>query len=161
MKYPIGSLITLLLGAGISMAPTAAAGPYCDFFDVAGLCDVRDALRECSEYPEACEQYSPLPAQRPYEGVAASSTPELDYRFLQAVGSLGSSYTGWPQFLSGMEPVPVAHQVCFALDRGGDPFVPILQAAGNSEYSDYYANIFAGYAIQYLCPEHNGAVGSV
>lgn len=126
--------------------------------------ELNRALRECSEYPEACEQYSPPPAQRPYEGVTASPTPELDYRFLQAVGSLGSSYTAytaWPQFLSGMEPVPVAHKVCFALDRGGDPFVPILQAAGNSEYSDYYANILAGYAIQHLCPEHTGAVGAV
>ena len=57
--------------------------------------------------------------------------------------------------------MPVGYQVCSALDRGGDPLTPVLQAAGNSNYSDYYATIFAGYAIQYLCPEHTGAVGSV
>ncbi|WP_396835441.1 DUF732 domain-containing protein [Mycobacterium sp. ITM-2016-00316] len=149
------------MGAGLSSAPIASAGPYCDFFDVAGLCDVRDAIRACSEYPEACDQYSPPPTQQPYEGSGVSATPERDYRFLQAIGSLGSSYTDWPQFLSGMEPVLVGHQVCSALDRGGDPFAPILQAAGDSQYSRYYGNIFAGYAVQHLCPEHTGAVGSV
>lgn len=93
--------------------------------------------------------------------VSASATPEEEYHFLQAIGSLGSSYAGWPQFLSGIEPVPVGYQVCSALDRGGDPLTPVVQAAGDSKYSDYYATIFAGYAVQYLCPEHTGAVGSV
>ncbi|KUI17409.1 hypothetical protein AU191_08870 [Mycolicibacterium acapulense] len=93
--------------------------------------------------------------------VPASATPEDEYQFLQAIGSLGSSYAGWPQFLSGMEPVPVGYRVCSALDRGGDPLTPVIQAAGSSKYSDYYATIFAGYAVQHLCPEHRGAVGSV
>ncbi|PRC43988.1 hypothetical protein C6A85_000000102530 [Mycobacterium sp. ITM-2017-0098] len=93
--------------------------------------------------------------------VPASATPEQEYRFLQSIGSLGSSYASWPQFLSGVEPVPVGHQVCSALDRGGDPLTPVLQAAGDSMYSDYYATIFAGYAVHHLCPEHTGAVGSV
>lgn len=93
--------------------------------------------------------------------VPASATPEQEYRFLQAISSLGSSYGGWPQFLSGIEPVPVGHQVCSALNRGGDPLTPVLRAAGNSKYSGYYANIFAGYAVHHLCPEHTGAVGPV
>ena len=93
--------------------------------------------------------------------VPASATPEHEYHFLQAISSLGSSYASWPQFLSGMDPVPVGHQVCSALDRGGDPLTPVLRAAGDSEYSSYYANIFAGYAVQHLCSEHTGAVGSV
>ncbi|WP_082961747.1 DUF732 domain-containing protein [Mycobacterium sp. 852002-51152_SCH6134967] len=67
----------------------------------------------------------------------ASATPEDEYQFLQAIGSLGSSYASWPHFLSGMEPVTVGHQVCAALDRGGDPLTPVLQAAGNSPYPDY------------------------
>ena len=93
--------------------------------------------------------------------VPASATPEEEYHFLQAIGSLGSDYGGWPQFLSGIEPVPVGYRVCSALDRGGDPLTPVVQAAGDSKYSDYYATIFAGYAVSYLCPEHTGAVGSV
>jgi hypothetical protein len=93
--------------------------------------------------------------------VPASATPQGEYQFLQALGSLGSDYAYWPQFLSGIEPVPVGYQVCSALDRGGDPSAPVLQAAGNTDYSDYYATIFAGYAVQYLCPEHVGAVGSL
>jgi hypothetical protein len=93
--------------------------------------------------------------------VPASATPEQEYRFLQAIGSLGSSYASWPQFLSGLEPVPVGYQVCAALDRGGDPLTPVLEAAGDSRYSDYYATIFAGYAVHHLCPVHTGAVGSV
>ena len=91
----------------------------------------------------------------------ASATPEDEYYFLQAIGSLGSSYASWPQFLSGIEPVPTGYQVCSALDRGGDPLAPVLQAAGDSNYSDYYATIFAGYAVHHLCPEHTDAVGSV
>lgn len=91
----------------------------------------------------------------------AAATPEAEYRFLQSIASLGSSYSDWPQFLRGIEPVPVGYQVCAALDRGGDPLMPVLQAAGDSEHSSYYANIFAGYAIQHLCPQHSGAVGSV
>lgn len=91
----------------------------------------------------------------------AAATPEAEYRFLQSLASLGSDYSNWPQFLGGIDPVPVGYQVCSALDRGGDPLTPVLQAAGDSEYSSYYANIFAGYAIQHLCPEHTGAVGSV
>lgn len=91
----------------------------------------------------------------------ASATPEDEYQFLQAIGSLGSSYASWPQFLSGIEPVPVGYQVCSALDRGGDPLAPVLRAAGESKHSEYYATIFAGYAVQHLCPEHTGAVGSV
>lgn len=67
MKYLMGGVAALLLGAGLSLAPTASAGPFCDFFDMAGLCDVRDAIKACSAYPEACEQYSP-PTRQPYEG---------------------------------------------------------------------------------------------
>lgn len=93
--------------------------------------------------------------------VPASATPDQEYQFLQAISSLGSDYASWPHFLSGIEPVPVGYQVCSALDRGGDPLRPVLQAAGNSNYSDYYATIFAGYAVQYLCPKHTGAIGSV
>jgi hypothetical protein len=95
------------------------------------------------------------------DAVPASATPAEEYRFLQAIGSLGSDYASWPQFLSGMEPVPVGHQVCSALDRGGDPIAPVLQAAGDSRNSEYYATIFAGYAVQHLCPQHAGAIGSV
>ena len=54
-------------GAGVALASPASAGPFCDFFDVAGLCDVRDAIKACSDYPQACEQYSPpsvQPSQR-------------------------------------------------------------------------------------------------
>ncbi|MEH3141774.1 MAG: hypothetical protein PGN37_16665 [Mycobacterium kyogaense] len=68
MKYLIGGLATLLLGAALSFAPAASAGPFCSFFDVAGLCDVRDAIKACSDYPSACEQYSPPPSQQPYGG---------------------------------------------------------------------------------------------
>jgi hypothetical protein len=93
--------------------------------------------------------------------VPASAAPDDEYQFLQAIGSLGSDYAGWPQFLSGIEPVPVGYEVCSTLDRGGDPLTPVLRAAGDSAYSDYYASIFAGYAIQHLCPEHTGAIGSV
>lgn len=92
---------------------------------------------------------------------SASASPEQEYRFLQAISSLGSSYASWPQFLSGIEPVSVGRQVCSTLDGGGDPIMPVLDAAGDSEYSGYYANIFAGYAVHHLCPEHSGAVGSV
>lgn len=91
----------------------------------------------------------------------ASATPEQEYSFLQSISSLGSSYADWPQFLSGIDPVPVGYQVCSTLNRGGDPLTPVLHAAGVSDYSGYYANIFAGYAIHHLCPEHSGAVGSV
>lgn len=91
----------------------------------------------------------------------ASAAPEAEYRFLQSIASLGSSYSGWPQFLSGIDPVPVGYQVCSTLNRGGNPVAPVLRAAGESKYSDYYATIFAGYAVQHLCPEHTGAVGSV
>lgn len=97
-----------------------------------------------------------------FAGVSpATATPEQEYNFLQAIGSLGSSYTGWPAFLSGMDPVAVGHQVCSTLDGDGNPLTPVLQAAGSAEYSSYYANIFAGYAVNHLCPEHTGAVGSV
>ncbi|MCT7659142.1 DUF732 domain-containing protein [Mycobacterium deserti] len=91
----------------------------------------------------------------------ASANPEQEYEFLQALGSLGSDYASWPEFLSGIEPVPVGYQVCSALDRGGEPLAPVLQAAGNSPYPDYYAAIFAGYAVGHLCPEHTGKVGPV
>ncbi|MBU8820982.1 hypothetical protein [Mycolicibacterium goodii] len=77
MKYLMSGLAALLLGAGLSLAPTASAGPYCDFFDVFGICDVRDAVKLCNEYPQECEeyfdestptrQYSP-PTQQPYYG---------------------------------------------------------------------------------------------
>ncbi len=50
-------------GAGVSLAPTASAGPYCDFFDVFGVCDVRDAVKACWDAPEVCEQYSEEPSQ--------------------------------------------------------------------------------------------------
>jgi hypothetical protein len=93
--------------------------------------------------------------------VSASATPQEEYQFPQAIGSLGSSYASWPDFLSEMQPVPVAHQVCSTLNRGGDPLAPVLQAAGDSKHADYYATIFAGYAVHHLCPEHTGAVGSV
>ncbi len=93
--------------------------------------------------------------------VPASATPEDEYRFLQAIASMNGSYSSWPRFLSGMQPVPVALQACAALDRGGDPLAPVLEAAGPSDYSHYYATIFVGYAIQHLCPEHTGAVGPV
>lgn len=37
--------------------------PYCDFFDIAGLCDVRDALKACQAYPQECERYSQDPSR--------------------------------------------------------------------------------------------------
>lgn len=63
-KYLVGGLVALALGlAGLSVAPTAPAGPYCDFFDIAGLCDVRDAVKACSDAPEVCEQYYQDPSR--------------------------------------------------------------------------------------------------
>lgn len=58
-KLLAGAAVVLTFGGvGLCLAPTASAGPFCDFFDVAGVCDVRDAIKACSEYPQACEQYS-------------------------------------------------------------------------------------------------------
>jgi hypothetical protein len=69
-KYLIGGLTALALGVGgLSVAPAASAGPYCDFFDVAGLCDVRDAVKACDAYPQACAEYTPptvSPSPRQY-----------------------------------------------------------------------------------------------
>jgi hypothetical protein len=60
----IGGLAALAMGlTGLSVAPAVAAGPYCDFFDIAGLCDVRDAVSVCWDAPEVCEQYSQDPSQ--------------------------------------------------------------------------------------------------
>ncbi len=42
--------------AGFGVAPAASAVPYCDFLDIAGLCDVRDAVKACNAYPEECER---------------------------------------------------------------------------------------------------------
>ncbi|WP_277242826.1 hypothetical protein [Mycolicibacterium obuense] len=72
MKHLVLGLSMLLFGAGLSLAPVASAGPYCDFFDIAGLCDVRDAVKACSDYPDACQQYftpesTPAPTW-PHEG---------------------------------------------------------------------------------------------
>lgn len=59
-KYLIALLSGLALGvAGLSLAPAASAGPFCDFFDVAGLCEVRDAVKACDAYPQACAEYTP------------------------------------------------------------------------------------------------------
>jgi hypothetical protein len=64
-KFLIGVVSALALGgAGLVVAPVASAGPYCDVFDVFGLCDVRDALKACDADPEACKQYSPPPSTR-------------------------------------------------------------------------------------------------
>jgi hypothetical protein len=64
-RFLIGVASALALsGAGLGVTPVASAGPYCDFFDLAGLCDVRDALKACEAYPEACEEYSPPPNSR-------------------------------------------------------------------------------------------------
>lgn len=63
-KLLVSAAAALALGgAGVSLAPTASAGPYCDFFDLAGLCDIRDAVKACNEAPEVCEQYSEEPSQ--------------------------------------------------------------------------------------------------
>jgi hypothetical protein len=66
----IGALSALVIGgAGLPLAPAASAGPYCDFFDLAGLCDVRDALKACDAYPDACAEYAPptvSPSPRQY-----------------------------------------------------------------------------------------------
>lgn len=70
-KYLIGGLTVLALGVGgLSVAPAASAGPFCDFFDVAGLCDVRDAIKACDAAPKACADYTPptvSPPTRPYK----------------------------------------------------------------------------------------------
>lgn len=59
-NFLIGGLTALALGVGgLSVAPAASAGPFCDFFDVAGLCDVRDAVKACDAYPQACAEYTP------------------------------------------------------------------------------------------------------
>lgn len=66
--YVICGLAALALGVGgLSVAPAASAGPYCDFFDLAGLCDVRDALEACDASPQACAEYTPpTSSPRPY-----------------------------------------------------------------------------------------------
>lgn len=56
--------VAAVAGLGVTPAPVAKAGPYCDFFDIAGLCDVRDALKACNADPEACSQYTPPPTTR-------------------------------------------------------------------------------------------------
>lgn len=59
-----GALAVLALSlAELTLAPVASAGPYCDFFDIAGLCDVRDAVKACWDAPEVCEQYSQDPSK--------------------------------------------------------------------------------------------------
>lgn len=67
MKCLVAGVAAMLFGIGLSFSPPASAGPFCDFFDVAGLCDVRDAIKACSDYPQACERYS-TPTREPYEG---------------------------------------------------------------------------------------------
>lgn len=68
MNYLISVLAALLWGTGLNVAPPASAGPFCDFFDVAGLCDVRDAIKACSDYPDECQQYSPPATRQPSGG---------------------------------------------------------------------------------------------
>jgi len=71
-KLAGAAAVTLALsGAGVALASPASAGPFCDFFDVAGLCDVRDAIKACSDYPQACDQYSPPSAQPPQRPTSA------------------------------------------------------------------------------------------
>jgi hypothetical protein len=69
-KILIGGLTAVAMGVGgLVTAPAASAGPFCDFFDVAGLCDVRDAIKACDAYPQACAEYAPStvsPSPRPY-----------------------------------------------------------------------------------------------
>jgi len=65
-RIPLGALMLGLAAVAgpVVTAPAASAGPYCDFFDAFGVCDVRDALKACNAAPEACQQYTPPPTTR-------------------------------------------------------------------------------------------------
>jgi hypothetical protein len=64
-KYLIALLSVLAVGvAGLSLAPAASAGPFCSAIDIF-LGPMCEAYQECSNNPDACEQYAPPPSTEP------------------------------------------------------------------------------------------------
>lgn len=102
-----GGLATLALGVGgLGVAPAASAGPFCSFFDVAGLCDVRDAFEACDADPQACANYTPPAVSSPAAAPAIripqpvpAGTPGLSAgdscTTLNATGRDGIGQTMW------------------------------------------------------------------
>jgi ABC-type sugar transport system substrate-binding protein len=95
-------------------------------------------------------------------GTAATASAD-ETGFVNAVDSLDYYAISCPG--CAQDAIDVGYRACAGFDRGGD--AAAIQAVLDSyngpgqTHAEYYATLFAQYAANHLCTEHEGEIGPI